>query len=457
MRVPTMEQFVAATGDETGIRPAGPTPGALFDAMEDYFDSRIDLVSRKLAKRRESLQLRLSLGGILRRTNSAPGAEALSEQFEREIARLQLKMKSRMISLTTAWRSSRVVRTREKFSFVFGVMSILLSALLFGLYPTWVHVAYTAQAAYLLPMRIYSFKKRRWHYFLFDLCYFVNIMNFVWIWILPQSRALFIACYCLSHGSVATAIVTWRLGMVFHDAEKVTSMFIHIYPPFVLSTIRHFYPNAAARFPALQDLPHLSAKDAFVYSSVLYLFWQTCYWKFVWVNRRTKIQSGERTTSLTFFLNNKRGWVGKLLVATPPERRAVYYMMGQFAYAIVTELIPVFALYDSLHWSAAYLLVCFSVSVWNGAGFYIEVFGRKFERELEALRKELAEANQRALQQSPSLTADDTSTTVSPILGPTSPQTPSPPMLPTLGAPVPPIPSLETTPAQVAIAVQSAL
>ena len=87
-------------------------------------------------------------------------------------------------------------------------------------------------------MRIYSFKKRRWHYFLFDLCYFVNIVNFVWIWILPQSRALFIACYCLSHGSVATAIVTWRLGMVFHDAEKVTSMFIHIYPPFVLSTIR---------------------------------------------------------------------------------------------------------------------------------------------------------------------------------------------------------------------------
>lgn len=121
--------------------------------MEDYFDSRIDLVSRKLAKRTESLQLRLSLGGILRRTNSVPGAEALSEQVEREMARLQLKVrtayssrrgegaelsqiKSRMISLASAWRSSRVVRTREKFSFVFGVMSILLSALLFGLYPT---------------------------------------------------------------------------------------------------------------------------------------------------------------------------------------------------------------------------------------------------------------------------------------------------------------------------------
>lgn len=64
------------------------------DTLEDYFDSRIDLVSRKLAKRRESLQLRLSLGGILRRTNSVPAPEALSEHFEREMSRLQLKVSS---------------------------------------------------------------------------------------------------------------------------------------------------------------------------------------------------------------------------------------------------------------------------------------------------------------------------------------------------------------------------
>jgi len=63
------------------------------------------------------------------------------------------------------------------------------------------------------------------------------------------------------------------------------------------------------------------------------------------------------------------------------------------------------------------LLVIFSVSVWNGGGFYIEVFGRKsvsapdiftdpyvltsnypsrFERELEKLRKEIAESASRS-------------------------------------------------------------
>lgn len=71
-----------------------------------------------------------------------------------------------------------------------------------------------------------------------------------------------------------------------------------------------------------------------------------------------------------------------------------------------------FLLYDSATLSAIFLLIIFSVSVWNGGGFYIEVFGRKsvvftcfnhvlyssfvrFEREVEALRKELAEATAR--------------------------------------------------------------
>jgi hypothetical protein len=44
----------------------------------------------------------------------------------------------------------------------------------------------------------------------------------------------------------------------------------------------------------------------------------------------------------------------------------------------VTELPAVFVLYDSAVWSEVFILVIFAVSVWNGGGFYIEVFGRKY-------------------------------------------------------------------------------
>ncbi len=44
---------------------------------------------------------------------------------------------------------------------------------------------------------------------------------------------------------------------------------------------------------------------------------------------------------------------------------------------MITEIPAVFLLYDSSTWSAVFLLFILAVSVWNGGGFYIEVFGRK--------------------------------------------------------------------------------
>ena len=40
-----------------------------------------------------------------------------------------------MTSLTASWESAKIVRTREKLTFMFGVMSLLFTALIFGMYP----------------------------------------------------------------------------------------------------------------------------------------------------------------------------------------------------------------------------------------------------------------------------------------------------------------------------------
>ena len=49
-------------------------------------------------------------------------------------------------------------------------------------------------------------------------------------------------------------------------------------------------------------------------------------------------------------------------------------------FTIVTEIPPVYFLYDSPKLSVAFLFFIFAVSVWNGGRFYVEVFGRKFEK-----------------------------------------------------------------------------
>ena len=118
----------------------------------------------------------------------------------------------------------------------------------------------------------------------------------------------------------------------------------------------------------------------------------------MYVDRRKKVESGQRTTSLHWMLK-KPGLVSNVLSTVKPENRELYFMLGQFgegnlcrfftsysqrvnvqAYAVLTDVPAVFVLYDSPFWSGAYLLFILSVSVWNGGGFYIEVFGRKYVR-----------------------------------------------------------------------------
>ncbi|KAF9468803.1 hypothetical protein BDZ94DRAFT_1244626 [Collybia nuda] len=369
----------------------------LLDTVETYFDSHVDLLQRKLQKHSDRLKLKAEETFKIKDLSG----DLLAENFDREFKNFKLKLSTRMTTLAASWQSAKVVRTREKVSFFFGVMTLLFSALMFGMSPQWIHIAYTIQGCYLLPLRYYQYKKRAWHYFLFDLCYYVTILNFIFIWFLPSSPALFVACYCLSHGSLASAVITWRNSLVFHDQDKVTSLYVHIYAPFTFTVIRHFYPNAEQRFPALIELPHLQPIRALFLSGGIYMIWQFLYWKFLLVDRRAKIQSGQRTTSFSFLLNDKRGVIGRSLSSVPPSYREAAFMGGQLIYAVLTELPAVFLLYDSSIWSGAFLILIFSVSVWNGGGFYIEVFGRKFERELEALRKELAESTARSGHSTP--------------------------------------------------------
>ncbi|KIJ56583.1 hypothetical protein M422DRAFT_22738 [Sphaerobolus stellatus SS14] len=371
---------------------SGWTTGfTLLDTIETYFDSRIDLLERRLKAHSDKLKVRAE--EALKRTKSPMGDfRNYSVDLDKELSKFKLKVSTRMTKLAATWQSTKVVRTREKISFFLGVMSVAISTLMLGMAPEYVHIFYTIGALSLLPIRAYSYKKKAWHYFLFDLCYFINIVCLAYIWLLPSSTAMFISSYVLAHGSLASAVITWRNSLVFHDADKVTSLFIHLYPPFTFTIIRHFYPDSHTRFPAVANVPHLNAVKALLLSGLIYLVWQGLYWKFVLIDRRQKIESGLRTTSFSFLLNDKRGVIGRMLSSVKPQHREISFMTGQLVYALITELPAVFLLYDSPIWSGIFLWVIFAVSVWNGGGFYIEVFGRKFERELEALRKELAEA-----------------------------------------------------------------
>jgi hypothetical protein len=68
-------------------------------------------------------------------------------------------------------RDTKTVQLRDKFAFVVGVGNACISPVVVARFPDWVPIYYTLQSAYLFPLRIFIYKSRGWHYFIFDLCY----------------------------------------------------------------------------------------------------------------------------------------------------------------------------------------------------------------------------------------------------------------------------------------------
>ncbi|KAG0165067.1 hypothetical protein DFQ28_009092 [Apophysomyces sp. BC1034] len=297
-------------------------------------------------------------------------------------------------------RDAKTVRLRDKISFVFGVTNACVAPALALRLPSWIPLYYSVQLVHLLTLRSIIYRSKRWHYFIFDMCYFVNVMMMLFLWAFPGSSMLFVATYCLTNGPVAWAIVTWRNSLVFHSLDKVTSVFIHIFPPLVCYVIRWMpeimsdslftdtsslttYRNT--RFPALKELDVLSFRDAMLYSTVAYCIWQALYFVFIIVRRREKVESGLRLTSYSWLLNDnhgKRGLIQQAAFVFGEKYKLRMFMLLQLIYNVATT-IPTYFLYKHFWLHTFFLTAMFAASVWNGANYYIEVFSRRYIREIE--------------------------------------------------------------------------
>ncbi|ROT34811.1 hypothetical protein SODALDRAFT_329461 [Sodiomyces alkalinus F11] len=320
---------------------------------------------------------------------------------DEQLERYRRQMRAGVDKLAGRWSDTKIITLREKISFICGVMNIFISGYLIGGHPQSFHIWYTAQLMYFMPIRVFTYHRRGYHYFLADLCYFVNFLLMISIWVFPNSKHLFTSVYCLAFGNNAVAIIMWRNSLVFHSFDKVTSLFIHIMPCATLHCMVHLWPDGlqASRFPAIWDLKHSPVASAtasvnilsmLAWSSVPYAVWQLSYYFFITVRRREKIAAG-RPTSFTWLRRSySKSWIGKLVLSLPNALQEPAFMAIQCFYAMLT-MIPCPLWFLSRYASSAFLMVVFSWSVYNGATYYIDVFGRRFQKELESLKAEVGQ------------------------------------------------------------------
>jgi hypothetical protein len=86
------------------------------------------------------------------------------------------------------------LKKRDKFVFAAGVMNVIGTPYLVGAHPEFFPWWYTLKAVTLITLRFLSYYSKNWHYFLFDFCYFANVLCLLYLHYMP-SEELFIVCW----------------------------------------------------------------------------------------------------------------------------------------------------------------------------------------------------------------------------------------------------------------------
>lgn len=197
----------------------------MFDFIENLaLSQRIEKFQSSIQAQKEMVrkqQQRLKSTGLNTRDRVIEEWRRRLPTPDEQLDKYRKRMRQSVDRFNTRWNDAAVVTAREKASFIAGVMNIMVSGYLVGARPEFFPIWYTVQLLYFMPLRFFTYRKKGFHYFLADLCYFVNFLSVLSIWVFPRSKRLFISTYCLAMGNNAIAIAMWRNSLVFHSMDKV--------------------------------------------------------------------------------------------------------------------------------------------------------------------------------------------------------------------------------------------
>eukprot|EP00095_Tigriopus_kingsejongensis_P004040 maker-scaffold5_size1054832-snap-gene-5.7 protein:Tk04040 transcript:maker-scaffold5_size1054832-snap-gene-5.7-mRNA-1 annotation:"Protein of unknown function DUF2838" len=281
------------------------------------------------------------------------------------------------------------VKMIDKFSFTLGVLVITFTEYIIMRHPDWFKMYYHLLMTFLFVLRYVTYKESKFQFFMLDFCYLVNFSCMFQTFFYPDNTTWFVANFAASMGPLATAIVVWRNSLVFHDLDKVTSFFLHAFPPLLCHLLRWgLIPCTAVKEDTTIDF------GLYFFSAVgIYIGWQISYLLATEYLFKPQLDADpELTTSLRYLSQDKKNPARKLVknvcvkinVLRKDEeldpdtwKTKIIFVVSQLAYTIFT-LLPPYFIFMNYRVSAVYLITIFTWATWNGASYYVEVFSKRY-------------------------------------------------------------------------------
>lgn len=295
------------------------------------------------------------------------------------------------------------VKLLDKVGFTLGVLNVLVCQYFLLNVPQYFSTWY----AFVLPItmlsRFYHFKSLNFHYFLIDFCYFTIFNTLLNISVLRWSGRFFKMCFIFSTGVLPIAIPVWRNSFIFHDFDKIVSVYIHILPCMLYYTLRwNSFSDEGHMVCGLSDLAScepLYLSDYF-YALLIYCFWQAAYLLKTEVMDKAKFDAHpEILTSLRWLAKDTKNdfarmtlkILRRLCIFGPQEefdsttlKTKLVFVACQLLLTLVS-FIPTPLFYYSPLAHFLWIALIFTVSVFNGASFYIDVFSVRYQAQLKKM------------------------------------------------------------------------
>ena len=292
------------------------------------------------------------------------------------------------------------VMTIDKISFVTGVLIIMLTEAFLFLCPSRIPILYTTLLIPLLLMRYYLYRKDKMHYYMYDFCYYQQLLVLLQIHKFPENEFLFKVNFGLTTGPIAIAVILWRNSLVFHSIDKMTSAMIHILPSVVMFSMRwennllhHKFPLWESDSSSTSQAMNTTVTNAIInhiidfvcYPFAFYLIWQCLYlFKTEVISYKKLSNDTELMTSLRYlqrYATNTRTFkiINELF---GPNHMLIGFVSYQGVYTIAT-LLPVSIFWHSMRIHTLYLSLIFIQALINGASYYFQIFASRYIEDLQ--------------------------------------------------------------------------
>ena len=292
--------------------------------------------------------------------------------------------KLRMQYMKDYRKTTPYMKLLDKSSFVLGVMMTIMFAYFMGRWPhTNFYTAYTVVIPAMVFIRFVDYKKKGWHYYLTDFCYFGGGVVIMFLAIYPKNMLLYRAAFMFANGALASSTAAFNNALIFHKFDHLISIVTHPVPLICMWNIRQITMEEQKNLPIgeqrfLQhpyDEPFLSY-DSLFYNFIvpygLYFLWAIVYYVFNFKIKKEKISKKNYETLFNYFNSDAVPWAHKKLQKAG-KNGPFLFMAYHAAFFTISHIIALVCFY-SMWTHSIFVTLYLTIGIWNGSCYYTRFF-----------------------------------------------------------------------------------